>query len=208
MTIGIVDYGAGNIFSVRNALARIGASASRVSTPEDVLAADRLVLPGVGASGAAMEKLRERGLDSALEEAVRRRARPLFCICVGMQMLAVRLHEFGLHRGLGWLEGDVVPLADIVGGGVRTPAMGWAPVFPCGADDPILGALGNRLEFYFCHSFALSTAATRSVVAEARNGGSYAAAIRFDTVYGTQFHPEKSQINGLRLLEAFLAWAP
>ncbi len=207
-TVGIVDYGAGNIFSVRSALARIGVESSVAATPEAVLAADRLLLPGVGASGYAMQKLRERGLDQALEEAVRRRARPLLCICVGMQMLAARLHEFGLHRGLGWVDGDVVPLADVAGAEVRAPAMGWAPVVSIGSGDPILGAVGDRREFYFCHSFALAAGATPAVVAEAEIGGRYAAALRFDTVYGTQFHPEKSQINGLRLLEAFIAWTP
>lgn len=208
MRVAIVDYGAGNMRSVANALARAGAEPVFAGTPEAIAASDRLVLPGVGACGEAVANLRARGLDTALDEAVRRRGRPMLAICVGMQILAERLMEFGSHRGLGWIAGDVTPLSGRLAPDVRVPHMGWNAVETAPAAARFFADLRPDRAFYFCHSFALSPEADPWVVATASHGGVVRAGVLRDTVFAVQFHPEKSQINGERLLTAFCAWKP
>lgn len=208
MRVGIVDYGTGNLASVANAFCAAGANPAFVRTPEEVAECDRIVLPGVGAAGAALANLRARGLDGALHRAVRENARPMLGICLGMQMIACRLFEFGEHEGLGWIEGEVRPLADVAGSSARTPHMGWNAVTALEPGEPFLDRVKGRREFYFCHSYVLTGCPETSVAARAVHGATLNAAVRHGTVFATQFHPEKSQINGQRLIEAFLKWAP
>jgi len=208
MRVGIVDYGAGNLASVANAVYAAGADPIFARTPEEVMQADRIVLPGVGAAGAALKNLRARGLDAALNRSVREGARPMLGICLGMQMMAQRLFEFGEHEGLGWIEGDVRALADIPGAGPRIPHMGWNSVDPLGPGEPFLDRVKGRREFYFCHSYTLIGCPEASLAARTDHGVPLIAAVRVGTVFATQFHPEKSQINGQRLIEAFLEWKP
>ncbi|MEQ8711290.1 MAG: imidazole glycerol phosphate synthase subunit HisH [Rhodospirillales bacterium] len=205
MTLSIVDYGAGNILSVMNAFEAIGEEPVLASTPEALMAADRLVLPGVGAAAAVLGKLRQNGMDQALREAVVDQGRPLLGICVGMQVLATTMLEFGETAGLGWMAGETRDIRDL--GSPRAPHMGWNQAECGAAETPFHRQLHNR-SFYFCHSFAVMDAPEAFVVATTSYGGSLTAAVGFGTVLATQFHPEKSQLDGQRLLEAFVDWAP
>ncbi|MGE4064686.1 MAG: imidazole glycerol phosphate synthase subunit HisH [Rhodospirillaceae bacterium] len=208
MNVGIVDYGAGNNSSVRNALLMAGASPHMARTPEDVLAADRLVLPGVGCARTALASLRARHLDQALNEYVHERARPLLGICLGLQMLAERCHEEGESQGLGWFAGDVVDLHQLVPKAARVPHMGWNQVTVEEKAEPFFQEVRGKREFYFCHTFALSTDDRDGVAATTDYFAPIVAAVLRGPVFATQFHPEKSQLNGQRLIEAFLKWTP
>jgi glutamine amidotransferase len=208
MKVAIVDYGAGNIESVRNALFASGAEPTIACEPDAVLAADRLVLPGVGAAGAAAERLNANGLADALDEAVRRRGRPMLGICLGMELLAERLFEFGENRGLGWLPGDVVHLREAGVARARVPHMGWNVVEPSGPATRFFQTPERMRTFYFCHSFTLVTSAAEAIAARTTYDAPLVAAVFDGTVFATQFHPEKSQINGQKLIRAFLDWKP
>lgn len=208
MNVGIVDYGAGNNSSVRNALLAAGATPRMVRTPEEILSSDRLVLPGVGSARAALDTLRRLGLDLALEEFTRKQARPMLGICLGMQMMAERCHENGETRGLGWVLGDVVDLHALVPKATRVPHMGWNQVVPDEKAEHFFQEVRGRREFYFCHSFALKTDDLPAIAAATDYHAPIVAAVLRGTVFATQFHPEKSQINGQRLIEAFLKWMP
>jgi glutamine amidotransferase len=205
--VAIVDYGAGNIESVRNALLAAGAEPVVARDAETVAAADRLVLPGVGAAGAAAERLEASGLGEALEQAVRRRGRPMLGICLGMELLAERLLEFGEHRGLGWLPGEVVHLRDVGIVRARVPHMGWNLVEPSAEAARFFQGPERMRTFYFCHSYTLVTG-SGAVAARATYEKSLVAAVLDGTVFATQFHPEKSQVNGQKLIQSFLEWAP
>lgn len=208
-SVAVVDYGAGNTRSVLRALRAAGADDPVLSDdPAVLLAADRLVLPGVGAAGAAMDGLRARNLVEVLDEAVTRRAKPLLGICVGMQIMAERLFEFGEHRGLGWIKGDVVSLDDLVQDrDVRVPHMGWNQIQPR-EGGPLVTPRSEMSIYYFAHSFAVRPADISCIEATVVCGTQICVGIRTGSVLGVQFHPEKSQINGIRLLTSFLGWRP
>ena len=208
--IAVIDYGAGNLESVRNIFDRIGETTEVVTTPEGVLGADRIVLPGVGAAGEALARLHNQGLVQALNEAVREKARPFLGICRGMQLLADHLSEFGSHAGLGWIGGEVVHLNTVVGPEPRVPHMGWSPVAVTGeAEKLFFSAIRGKREFYFSHSYVYQAREGDSpVVATTRHGVEIAAAMLSETVFATQFHPEKSQLNGENLIAAFVDWKP
>ena len=208
MKVAIVDYGAGNIESVRNALSAAGADPIVARDVDAVLAADRLVLPGVGAAGAAAERLGASGLGQALQEVVRQRGRPMLGICLGMELLAERLLEFGEHRGLGWVPGEVVHLREAGVAQARVPHMGWSLVEPSGDAARFFQGPERMRTFYFCHSFTLVTGANATVAARATYEKPLVAAVMDGTVFATQFHPEKSQVNGQKLIQSFLDWAP
>ena len=200
MSVALIDYGAGNLHSVANALKAAGAADLAVTADPDVVAkADRIVLPGVGAFAACMSGLAAvDGMVAALEQRVLRDAAPFLGICVGMQLMAETGEEFGDHPGLGWLPGRVrrLPPAN----DERVPHMGWNDVVPAAAH-PLL-APG---EAYFLHSYAFDGPA---VLATTTHGGPVTAAIGRDNLAGVQFHPEKSQRYGLDLLARFLTWKP
>ena len=207
--IVIVDYGAGNVESVRNAIYMAGFDPVVSSEPEDVLAADRLVLPGVGAAGWALERLRGCGLYDAIEEAVVEKGRPMLGICLGMQLLAGTLHEFGCHQGFGWIDGSVIPLKKMIADGATVPHMGWNHVEPCeNAEGMVAEGLAMGGFFYFAHSYILRPYDETVVVATVDYGIPLVAAVRWQTVFAVQFHPEKSQDDGQRLLSAFFGWKP
>lgn len=199
-SVALIDYGAGNLHSVWNALRAAGAAQVRVAAdPADVLGADRIVLPGVGAFASAMRALSAvPGMIGALEEAVREKGRPFLGVCVGMQLMAETGEEHGTTRGLGWCKGIVRALAPRPE--LKIPHMGWNDVRPT-VPHPLL-APG---EAYFLHSFAYKGA---DVLAETDHGGPVAAAIGCDNMVGVQFHPEKSQRYGLALVARFLEWKP
>lgn len=198
--IALIDYGAGNLHSVANALKAAGAQdLSITADPDAVAKADRIVLPGVGAFAACMNGL---GAIPGMVEAMRTRALdggvPFLGVCVGMQLLATTGEEFGSHAGLGWIDGTVRRLDPAPG--ITVPHMGWNDVIPA-APHPLL----VPGEAYFLHSYAF---AGSHVLATTDHGGPVTAAIGRDNLLGVQFHPEKSQRYGIALLERFLAWRP
>ena len=210
----IIDYGSGNLHSAAKAFeraaresgcdARIAVSAA----PSDVSAADRIVLPGVGAFADCKAGLdRVPGMAEALEEGVRRKGRPFLGICVGMQLMATRGLEFGETPGLGWIAGDVVAI-EPSDPGLKIPHMGWNTLSQL-RPHPLLAGLPTGeggLHAYFVHSYHLAAADRASVVAETDYGGPVTALVARDNMAGTQFHPEKSQRLGLGLIANFLRW--
>jgi len=216
VSVAIVDYGSGNLHSAAKAFERAAREAGLdqpvlvTSDPDVVARADRIVLPGVGAFADC-----RRGLDAvdgmvaAMTESVQARGRPFLGICVGMQLLASRGREYEEAEGLGWIPGDVVPIAP-ADPALKIPHMGWntlTEIRPHALlDDIALGTQG--LHAYFVHSFHLKAAHATDIVAEADYGGPVTAVVGRDTVVGTQFHPEKSQRLGLRLIGNFLKWKP
>jgi imidazole glycerol-phosphate synthase subunit HisH len=201
MSVALIDYGAGNLHSVRNALKAAGASDVNVTAdPDEVRRADRIVLPGVGAFAHCMGALSAiPGMIDALNEATGTMARPFFGICVGMQLMADIGEEHGEHAGLGWIRGRV-RLMEPADTTIKIPHMGWNDVIPL-QDHPLV----MEGEAYFLHSFAFEG---EDVIATSSHGGKLVAAIGRDNRVGVQFHPEKSQRYGIALLERFLAWAP
>ena len=198
--IALIDYGAGNLQSVLNALKAAGASDVCVTAdPAEVLAGKRIVLPGVGAFAHCMGALSAiPGMIEALNEAVIAKGRPFLGICVGMQLMANAGHEHGVTPGLGWIAGDVRPIAP--GPEIKVPHMGWNDVVPT-AEHPVL-APG---EAYFLHGYAFEG---EDVLAMTEHGGPRVAAIARDNMVGVQFHPEKSQAYGIGTLRRFLKWRP
>ncbi len=202
--IALVDYGAGNLRSVANALKAAGAEGVCVTAdPAVVRAADRIVLPGVGAFRACAEALRSvPGLVEAMTERVQVGAAPFLGICVGMQLLAERSIEFGACTGLGWIGGEVREI-ERTDPAIKVPHMGWNDVEPSRHHSLIVPG-----EAYFLHSFHFAASDPATVAAMTDHGGGLVAAVAQDTVLGVQFHPEKSQDYGLALLARFLEWKP
>jgi glutamine amidotransferase len=215
-SVVIIDYGSGNLHSAAKAFesaARDGSAPSKIIVsprPEDVLGADRIVLPGVGAYADCKHGLeRVAGLIEALEEAVRGKGRPFLGICVGMQLLSERGLEFVETPGLGWIKGEVraIEPADPA---LKIPHMGWNTlnvVNPHPLLDGIETGTGGS-HAYFVHSFHLAAKERRVVVAETDYGGPITALVADGNIAGTQFHPEKSQKLGLKLIANFLSWKP
>jgi imidazole glycerol-phosphate synthase subunit HisH len=196
--ITLLDYGMGNLRSVEKALERVGAGVRRTSDPGETAAAERLVVPGVGAFGQAMERLRGAGLDEAIRAAVGAGARFLG-ICLGMQLLFDESEEHGTHRGLGLLPGRVVRLPSRV----KVPHVGWNQALPA-RPDPLFEGLPAEPFFYFDQSYCCLPARRADVLAETDHGVRFASAAGRGRVYGVQFHPEKSQASGLRMLKNFV----
>jgi glutamine amidotransferase len=199
--IALVDYGMGNVRSVLNAFESIGTEARLVSDPADVVAAEKVVVPGVGAFGDAMAALRERGLAQAVRDAAAGGSAVLG-ICLGMQLLASRSTEFGEHEGLGLIPGSVDYLA--TDAALRIPHVGWNDLTVRRAD-PILSALGEEPTFYFVHSFEFHPSDPYAVTAVTDYGRAVTACVGSGRVFGVQFHPEKSGDDGLALLGSFVA---
>lgn len=198
LDVAIVDYGMGNLGSVRHAIGFLGHRAYATDDPAALPKADAIVLPGVGAFSLAMDNLAKRGQAAALETAVAKRGIPLLGICLGMQMLACEGTENGVHPGLGWIDARIERLTG--GEGRRVPHVGWAPLG--GGDDVLLAGIAATESFYFDHSYHAVCAPGVATLACA---GAFdcVAAFRKGHVFGVQFHPEKSQRVGLRLLRNF-----
>jgi glutamine amidotransferase len=200
-SIVIIDYGMGNLASVANALRFLGYAPAASSDARRVSEADAIILPGVGAFALAMENLERLGLPGVLREQVLERRKPFLGICLGMQLLAESSTEMGLHRGLGFLRGRVEELRPA--GRLPVPHVGWNDVRPV-APSALLDNLPQPTNFYFDHSYHLTCDDAGDVAAVCSYGGDVVAAIQRDNVFATQFHPEKSQTMGLRLLRNFL----
>jgi glutamine amidotransferase len=205
--LALIDYGAGNLHSVANALKAAGAEDIRVTSNADVVrAADRIVLPGVGSFKACAEGLRAiPQLVEAMTERVRVGGAPFLGICVGMQLLATRGLEHGVTPGLDWIEGEVrlIERTDPV---IKVPHMGWNDVV-LGLHDPASGLIAPG-DAYFLHSYHFAPDDGRTVAAMTDHGGGLVAAVARENIVGVQFHPEKSQAYGLALLTRFLDWRP
>jgi len=200
--IALVDYGMGNQRSVLNAFESIGTPIEPAAEPAAVLAAERVVLPGVGAFRDAIGALRERGLAQAVRDAAAA-GRPVLGLCLGMQLLATRSSEFGDHRGLDLIPGSVVRLETAPG--LRIPHVGWNDLAVRRPDDPILRALGPEPTFYYVHSYEFQPDDPASVTGVTDYGRPVTATVAAENVFGVQFHPEKSAADGLTLLRAFVA---
>lgn len=202
--IAVVDYGMGNLRSVANAFEAIGAPVRVTSRPQDLEEAERIVLPGVGAFGEAIGRLREIGMVDAMHKAVVEAKKPFLGICLGMQLLAERSFEHGEHPGLGWIPGCVrrIEPRDPT---LRVPHVGWNSVTTRGASGLFRG-LPHDPAFYFVHSFWFDVEDSAAVVGTCDYGGQLVAAVCRDHVFGTQFHPEKSHHAGLTLLKNFVAY--
>ena len=198
--IAIVDYGVGNLFSLRSSFAFIGREARVTGSREEILAADRVILPGVGAFGDAADKLRQTGLDQAVLEAARR-GRPLLGICLGMQLLFEEGEEFGLHPGLGLIPGRVVSMRPAVPDSLKLPQIGWNGLHLM-KNHPLFRDVREGDQVYFVHSFH-GTDCEDSLLATTEYGAQITAAVGRGRVMGCQFHPEKSGKVGLRILKAF-----
>jgi glutamine amidotransferase len=213
MIVAIVDYGSGNLRSAAKAFQRaareneIPAEVNVTSAPDAIAAADRIVLPGVGAFADCRRGLMAiPGLETALHEAVMIRARPFLGICVGMQLMAEAGREFETVEGLGWIAGEVAAI-EPADPALKIPHMGWNEIEPRVAH-PLLAGLGAGVYAYFVHSYHFRLAEPADLVATTDYGGPLAAVIGRDNLAGTQFHPEKSQEAGLRLIRNFLRWRP
>lgn len=204
MSIALIDYGAGNLHSVHNALVKAGASdVVLAANGETVARADRIVLPGVGAFRACRDGLYALpGVVEAMTEAVQTRGVPFLGICVGMQLLADTGEEFGSHAGLGWVPGSVCRMTP-ADPAIKVPHMGWNDVTPASPHSLIQPG-----EAYFLHSYHFAATDPAHVLATTDHGGALVAAVGRDTVIGVQFHPEKSQQYGLSFLSRFLEWRP
>lgn len=214
-TISIIDYGAGNIASVRSMFRAIGANAVLVTTPEEVMAANRLILPGVGHFDHGMAELQSRGLISAMEERVCEQGVPLLGICLGAQLIARGSAE-GNRPGLGWVSADVVAFDRTrMESNLRVPHMGWAETWVApqaiasgNVPDAFNQAITADARFYYVHSFHLSCDDENQAMLRAYHGYEFAAGVISGNILGLQFHPEKSHRFGKAVLEAFLRWEP
>ena len=208
MSTVLIDVGIGNLHSAEKAfrrMAREGGAGEVVVTaePEAIRAAERVVLPGDGAFGACRAALAP--VEEALREVVERRARPFLGICVGMQLMARRGLEHGEAEGLGWLDGEVVAIEP--GPGRKVPHMGWNDLV-LDRPHPVLEGIATGEHAYFVHGYQMALADPAQRLAWTDHGGEVTAIVARDTMLGTQFHPEKSQTTGLKLIANFLAWRP
>ncbi|MBU6269062.1 MAG: imidazole glycerol phosphate synthase subunit HisH [Sphingomonadales bacterium] len=206
-TLALIDYGAGNLHSVANALKAAGAAnVTLTADPMVVRAADRIVLPGVGSFKACAEGLRAQpGLVDAMHERVFIGGAPFLGICVGMQLLATTGVEHGVTPGLDWIPGEVRRI-DRTDPAIKVPHMGWNDVVPARHADG--ASLIEHGEAYFLHSYHFATTEGRDIAAMTDHGGGLTAAVARDNLVGVQFHPEKSQSYGLAMLARFLEWKP
>ena len=199
--IAIVDYGVGNLFSLKSSFAAIGAETVLTPDPEVIKKADKILLPGVGAFGDAAEKLQKTGLgDLIIEEA--NKGKPLLGICLGMQLLLEKSYEYGEHKGLGLIKGEIRPISDVIPKDLKIPHIGWNALTFKGDKSPIFKYIKNGDFVYFVHSYYGSNC-DDNVIATTEYGATLTAAVQNKNVYGCQFHPEKSGTVGLNILRGF-----
>ncbi|MDL2293473.1 imidazole glycerol phosphate synthase subunit HisH [Ruminococcaceae bacterium OttesenSCG-928-D13] len=202
--IAIVDYGVGNLFSLRSSLAFIGVESKVTNCPDDFGMADKIILPGVGAFGDAMQKLRQSGLISVLQAQVEQ-GKPLLGICLGMQLLFEHSREFGSNQGLGFIKGEIHALdgaLEAAGFSYKVPHMGWNPLNILNNRSPLMKYTRPGESFYYVHSF-YAAECDESIVATSEYGIAVPGVVQCKNIYGTQFHPEKSGKCGLAMLKAF-----
>ena len=199
--ITIVDYGVGNLFSLKSSFGFVGEQAKVSGDPEEILNAEKIILPGVGAFGDAAQKLRELGLDQVIRQAAAK-GTPLLGICLGMQLLFDTSYEYGEHAGLGLIPGSVRPIAEVIPADLKIPHIGWNALHFEKTDCPLFRQTREGDCVYFVHSYYAAECAEHTV-ATAEYGAPLTAAVQRDNVFGCQFHPEKSGQVGLGILKAF-----
>ncbi len=213
MLTALIDYESGNLHSAHKSFERMARESDAgevvVTSDADVVAtADRLVLPGDGAFPACMAALKGTGgLYDAMTEAVRVRGVPFMGICVGMQLMATMGHEYSDTEGLGWIDGDVVPIAP-EDKALKVPHMGWNDLVLSEGTHPVLNGVSTGDHAYFVHSYQFKVRAAADRLAHVGYGTEVTAIVGTDNMIGTQFHPEKSQATGLRIISNFLSWQP
>jgi len=204
--IALIDYGMGNLLSVFNALDLLGADVEICSDPEAIGGAERIVLPGVGAFGDCMDNLAIADLVEVLNKAIVEERKPILGICLGMQAMALRSEEAVEREGFGWFDAEVVRI-EPDNPELHIPHIGWNNI-EHDADCPLFKGLPLSPDFYFVHSYYMKCNNMRNIVATCDYGGRITAAVQNDNIFATQFHLEKSQDYGLRILENFLDWNP
>ena len=200
--LAIIDYGVGNLFSLRCSLERIGADVVVTDDVATIQQADRLILPGVGAFGDASEKLRANGLDQVVIQQAKS-GKPLMGICLGMQMLFEKSYEYGEYDGLGLLKGKVISMDGVLPAELQIPHIGWNELKFNGTPSPLFRYIKEKDCVYFVHSY-FATDCDDSLIASTDYGVQLTAAVAKDNIFGCQFHPEKSGDVGLNILRAFL----
>jgi imidazole glycerol-phosphate synthase subunit HisH len=204
--IAIVDYGMGNVRSLSNAVEYIGYDVTITSNGQDIKDAQKVILPGVGAFGDAIAAIREKGLDEILFREVLERGKPMLGICLGLQLLARCSHEHGFHRGLGWLEAEIVKFDPVHK--IKIPHIGWNDIYYSNPEPLFQGLKKEERTYYFVHSFYMKCENPENIMATCKYGIDFTAAIHWNNIVATQFHPEKSQDNGIQVLKNFLKWNP
>ena len=199
--VAIIDYGVGNLFSLKSSLLAIGAESVVTSDPEVLRKADRLLLPGVGAFGDAIEKLRATGLDKVIIDEAKG-GKAILGICLGMQLLFEKSYEYGEHKGLGLIKGSIKPIAEVIDKNLKIPHIGWNALTLRG-NSPIFKYIKDGDCVYFVHSY-YATDCDSSVIATSEYSAQITAAVQNGNVFGCQFHPEKSGEVGLNILCAFV----
>ena len=199
--IGIVNYGMGNLLSVYNALDFIGANVEICNTPKELINKEKIVLPGVGSFKSCMSNLVDRGFYETLDKLVMNEKRPILGICLGMQLMADKSFEGGEHKGFGWIDGDVVPI-NSQNSKLKIPHVGWNSI-NIKSENRLLNGLPENSDVYFVHSYHMKCKNNSNVIATCEYGDQLTASICKENIYGTQFHPEKSQEHGIRILENF-----
>ena len=198
--IAIIDYGVGNLFSLTSSFKYVGADVAVTSSVDEITKADKIILPGVGAFGDAIKKLKDTGLDKiVIEEA--KNGKPLMGICLGMQLLFEKSYEYGEHDGLGLLKGSVVPMENYIDKDLKIPHIGWNAL-SIKKESPLFKYLKNGDCVYFVHSYFAKNC-DESLLATTEYGKELTAAVAYKNIYGCQFHPEKSGEVGLKILKAF-----
>ena len=200
-SVCILDYGSGNVKSVFNLFFTIAKHVVISNKPAEIRQATHIILPGVGAFGAAMRRIRERLPMDALEQAILSDKKPFLGICVGMQVLATRGMEFGEYPGLGWIGGSVEKVDSRQ---LPLPHIGWNNI-SCKQNSPLLDGLGDDPDFYFVHSYAFRVKNEQHVLAATSYGEEFCSVVQQENIYGVQFHPEKSQRTGIKLAKNFLS---
>ncbi len=201
-TIAIIDYGMGNVRSLTNALEYIGADVVLSKDPGELADAERLLLPGVGAFGDAMDAINESGLRPLLDRLALEERKPVLGVCLGMQLFAKSSLEHGRHQGLGWLNAEVLPI--VAAAPAKIPHVGWNAVSFESEEWLFAGLPSGESDYYFVHSFHMICHDASDRVGTTDHGGMVTAAVRRDNLVATQFHPEKSQDNGLQLLQNWM----
>lgn len=204
--IAIVDYGMGNVRSLRNAFEYLGADVIITADSAELEAAERIVLPGVGAFGDAMLAIRERQLEAVLTRQALDLKKPVLGICLGMQLFANTSIEHGAHTGLGWIDADIRRLG--VERPLKVPHVGWNDLHFSSDDWLFKGIRPGQANFYFVHSFHMVCHNPADLIATTDYGGAVTAVVRSGNLVAVQFHPEKSQDNGLKMLENWVTWKP
>lgn len=201
-TVAIIDYGIGNRQSIAEAIRKAGHNPVITRHLDELAAADSLILPGVGAFGPGMKNLKSFGLIPTLEKLIMRDGKPLLGICLGFQLLAKKSEEFGVHNGLGWLDASVIRIKSDQTN-LKVPHVGWGETKIC-KNSIIWDGIPDNSHFYYVHSYHVDCSDTSCVLATVTYGGLLVSAVRVRNIVATQFHPEKSQKYGLKLIKNFI----